>query len=111
MSSPISTTAGSFPSMMSMAEFNAWIMFMLAMSGPRLAPLGAHQGALPLQVRRHFFEYVLKHEVRIEPWPLAHRSIGHCPLPTGGDQRLEFRGERAMTLLRPLPEFAQMLLE
>ncbi len=43
--------------------------------------------------------------------PSFERAVLDCLLPACGDQRLEFRVERAVPLLRPFAELDQMLLE
>src|ERR1700684_3008588 len=118
MSSPMSTTAGSCFSMMSMAELSAWIMFICAtasgllLAGRRGPPaFRAHQRPLFLEIPGHVLEYILEHEIRIEPRPFR-----HCPecgrlLPARGEQFLEFGRQRPMPLFRPLAELDQMLLE
>src|SRR5271156_5383314 len=105
MSSPISTTDGSLPSMMSMAEFSAWIMFMLATI---LLPFQTHQGLLTLQILRHLLEHILEHEIRVESRPLAHGAERDRFLPTRCHQRLEFGGQGLMASLGPLAESDQV---
>src|SRR5450631_2931058 len=104
----MSTTEGSFPSMISMAEFKAWIMFMFAMPS---TSLGAHQGPLALETLRHLLENVLEHQVRIEARPFAHRAEAHRLLPAGADQGIELRGECAVALFGPFAESNQVFLE
>src|SRR5580692_357891 len=106
MSSPISTTAGSLPSMMSMAELRAWIMFILAMT---LTPFRAHQRLLPLEIMRHLLEHILEHQIRIEPRTLAQGAECGCFLPARCNQRLELRAQRLMTGFRPFADFHQVL--
>src|SRR5450631_442585 len=108
MSSPISTTAGLRPSMMSMAEFKAWIMFMFAMASTSLR---AHLGTLALEILRHLLEYVLEHQIGVELWTLAHGAEGDRLLPTRGHQRIEFSRQGLMTLLGPFAHGDQMLLQ
>src|SRR5258708_8339308 len=108
MSSPIRITAGFLPSMMSMAEFRAWIMFMLAM---RSAEFLAQQGLLTQQILRHVLEHVLEHRVWIQPRPLGHGAELDCFLPARYHQRLELRAHRLVPLFRPLADFDQMPLQ
>src|SRR5882757_3113147 len=108
MSSPMSTTEGSFPSMISMAEFKAWIMFMFAMPSTSLC---AHQRPLALETLRHILEHVLEHQVRIEARAFAHRAEGHRLLPAGHDQRVQFSGECPVAFFGPFAESNQVSLE
>src|SRR5271168_2887806 len=105
MSSPMSTTEGSLPSMMSMAEFRAWIMFMLA---TMLFPFQTHQGLLTLQILRHLLEHILEHEIRVESRPLAHGAERNRFLPTRRDQGLEFSRQGLMASLGPLADSDQV---
>src|SRR5580700_2308576 len=91
MSSPIKTTAGFLPSMMSMAEFRAWIMFMLAM---RSAQFLAQQGLLAPKILRHILEHVLEHGVRIQSRAFGHGAELDRFLPAGCHQRLELGAHR-----------------
>src|SRR5882757_6374857 len=108
MSSPISTTDGSLPSMMSMAEFKACIMFMLAMPS---TPFRTHQRPLPFEMLRHLLEHVLEHQIGIEPRTVGHRAEGDCFLPARADQCIEFLAQRLMTLLGPFAQCDQVLFE
>src|SRR5580658_8124103 len=108
MSSPMSTTEGSLASITSMAEFKAWIMFMLAMNS---TPFRAHQVALPLQIARHLLEHVLEHQVRMQPRTFGHGAVRQRLLPACRDEGLDLARQRLVTFLGPLAQSDQMLLQ
>src|SRR5271156_4441539 len=83
-------------------------MFMLAMNS---SPFRPHKGSLLLQMFGYLFEYVLEHQIGIEPGALAHRAEGRRFLPARRHQRFEFRRQRLVARFRPLPEPDQVLLE
>src|SRR5512137_2180880 len=108
MSSPRITTFGSRASMMSMAEFSAWIMFICGMSD---SLLGAHLFALLAQVLRHLLEHVLEHQVAVQARAVVERSVLHGFLPALGHLLFQFGCECRVPLLRPLAERDQVVLE
>src|SRR5262245_28488498 len=110
MSSPSTTTDGSWPSLMSMAEFRAWIMFIWAMPLPA-RHLVAQLGFLPPQVLGHLLEDVVEHEFGIEPRRVGERPVTDRLLPGACDVRLELDGERLVPLFRPLAEPDQVVLQ
>src|SRR5580704_8392056 len=108
MSSPIRTTAGFLPSMMSMAEFRAWIMFMVAMC---LAQFLAQQRLLALKILRHVLEHVLEHRLWIQSRAFGHRAELDRFLPARRHQCLELGAHGLVPLFRPFADFDQMRLE
>src|SRR5262245_12706653 len=110
MSSPSTTTDGSWPSLMSIAALSAWIMFICAMASvPRR--LVAHLGRLAAEVFRHFLEHVLEHEARIEPRWIGERAVADRLLPRSRDVLLELDGELLVALLGPFAEADEVVLE
>src|SRR5690606_20577484 len=93
--------------MTSIAEFNAWIMFMRAMS----APLRAQLFTLAHEMLGHLLEYILEHEVGIEPRALVQGAVPGRLAPCGRYLLVEFLRERRVALLRPLTQRDEMLLE
>ncbi len=98
-------------------------MFMLAMA-PRSLPSCPRRAGPPvpllsarinarclLQVFGHLLEYILEHQIGIEPGALGHRAEGGGVLPAGRNQNLEFSRQRLMTRFRPFAQLDQVLFE
>src|SRR5262245_21615211 len=101
------TTAGSRPSMRSMAEFNAWTMFICAMAS---ALFLSQLLALLAQMSGQFLEDIFEHERAVEARPVCESAVAQRFFPRCSDVRFELREQRCMPLLGPLTEANEMLL-
>src|SRR6186997_990656 len=116
----MTTTEGSRAIITSIAEFNAWIMFIWATAlllrrrEPELGVEFDFVGelfALPAQIFRELLVDVLEHEVAVETRAFVERAEGHGFLPGRHHLRVELRVQILVLLLAPLAARNEMVLQ